>query len=117
MLFTITFTMPGDPDRNLTITDQSLVAGANSLIAKASELFQPTVLRKTLSHAEPFLPALAEAAGAGIAGQVGVQIATTVARRALDTAATETLNQPDPPGPRPNALAAPVQHAVRERAA
>lgn len=75
MLFAITVHVLGAPQRQITITDDSLAAAVRTAMTKTRELFQPTVLRGALSHAEPFLPALAEAAGTGLAGQVGVQLA------------------------------------------
>jgi hypothetical protein len=58
-------------------------------LSNVSGLFRLAVLRGALRHAEPFLPAIAEAAGAGLAGQVAVQAGAALARRALDGPSTD----------------------------
>jgi hypothetical protein len=90
MLFELTVHTPGAPDRQFSVTDNSLIDAVGTALAKVRELLHPSVLRGALGHAEPFLPAIAEAAGAGLAGQVGVQVAAALARRALDDAQHRT---------------------------
>lgn len=84
MLFELTVRVPGAPDQQVTITEDSLARATGTALNKVSGLFRLAVVRGALKHAEPFLPAIAEAAGAGLAGQVAVQAGAALARRALD---------------------------------
>lgn len=72
------------PDRSYALTTDSLAAAVGGALAKAGALVQPKALRAALDHAEPYLPALAEAAGTGFAGQIAVRAAVELARHALD---------------------------------
>jgi hypothetical protein len=84
MLFTIVVRFPGAADREFAISDGSLTGVVTAAWRETFGFLRPRTLRGVLGHVEPYLPAIVEAAGAGLAGQLGVQVAAALVRHVLD---------------------------------
>jgi hypothetical protein len=82
-------------DRRAGVPAGPLTDAIGATVDGTRRLFQPSAIRDALQRAEPFLPAIVEAAGAGIAGQLAVQAVVALARRALDDADKRTEDSAD----------------------